>query len=49
MVLYGILFSRTPVSKVDVVLHAEKCHVEKKILMIATFWTACKKVFDSAD
>lgn len=30
MVLYGILFSRMPVSKVDVVLHAEKCHVEKK-------------------
>lgn len=50
MFLYGILFSRTPVSKVDVVLHAEKCHVEeKKILMIATFWTACKKVFDSAN
>lgn len=28
--LYGSLFSRTPVSKVDVVLRAEKCHVEKK-------------------
>lgn len=29
MVLYGILFSRALVSKVDVVLHAEKCHIKK--------------------
>lgn len=31
MALYGILFSRALVSKVNVVLHAEKCQIEKKI------------------
>lgn len=30
MVLYGILFSRALVSKVDVVLHAQKCHIKNK-------------------